>query len=134
MRLTLVFLVMAALPAQADLFGFGMPSGYIECTVGLEHGFSGISCVIFERCGPPARPRPAGCPGSWGHRFSMTRDGPVEMACGGLGRRAGWDEVAPYGETGRWEGITCTSSRQGLDCRNRAGHGFFLSRARQTVR
>ena len=40
---------------------------------------------------------------------------------------------APYGETGHFGQIVCTSSRQGLECRNADKHGFFLSRARQSV-
>ena len=36
--------------------------------------------------------------------------------------------VLRYGQAWRGGGITCTSARSGLTCRNRGGHGFFLSR------
>ena len=38
--------------------------------------------------------------------------------------------VLGYGSSWRGGGITCTSRRSGLTCRNRSGHGFFMSRAR----
>jgi hypothetical protein len=36
--------------------------------------------------------------------------------------------VLRYGHRWRRAGLTCTSRRSGLTCRNRAGHGFRLSR------
>jgi Family of unknown function (DUF6636) len=36
--------------------------------------------------------------------------------------------VLPYGRTWRFRAFTCVSRRTGLTCRNRAGHGLFLSR------
>ncbi|HEU5213867.1 MAG TPA: DUF6636 domain-containing protein [Gaiellaceae bacterium] len=42
-----------------------------------------------------------------------------------------YDRRAPtlaYGSTWSYGGITCTSRSTGLTCRNRDGHGFFLSR------
>lgn len=38
--------------------------------------------------------------------------------------------VLAYGRTLRVGGIRCTSAITGLTCRNRGGHGFFLSRER----
>jgi hypothetical protein len=38
--------------------------------------------------------------------------------------------VLAYGRTLRVGGIRCTSAVTGLTCRNRSGHGFFLSRER----
>jgi hypothetical protein len=37
--------------------------------------------------------------------------------------------VLAYGETLSREGITCDSTRSGLDCRSVEGHGFKLARA-----
>ena len=54
------------------------------------------------------------------------------MRCGPPGGAPGGD-VAQYGQTGRFGGITCLSSQQGFECRNADGHGFFLSRKRQSV-
>jgi len=33
-----------------------------------------------------------------------------------------------YGSAWKKSGFVCTSKRVGLRCRNRSGHGFFLSR------
>ena len=38
--------------------------------------------------------------------------------------------VLAYGRSWHAGGITCTSRRTGLTCRNRDGHGFFVSRER----
>nr|WP_297971004.1 DUF6636 domain-containing protein [uncultured Amaricoccus sp.] len=38
-----------------------------------------------------------------------------------------------YGRALDFRDIFCQSSRNGLECRNADGHGFFLSRARQSV-
>jgi hypothetical protein len=38
--------------------------------------------------------------------------------------------VLRYGRTWSGGGLSCTSRFTGLTCRNRSGHGFFLSRAR----
>lgn len=38
--------------------------------------------------------------------------------------------VLRYGKRWRGGGLTCRSAFKGLTCRNRGGHGFFLSRAR----
>lgn len=119
----------------ADVFPFSTPSRNIECSVGLSETASDIACTIFEKGGPEARPRPSGCSGPWGHHFSMVERGPVTMKCGGPGRKnnAKYVDIAEYGVTGRFGGITCLSQKNGFECRNSDGHGFFLSRARQTV-
>ena len=38
-----------------------------------------------------------------------------------------------YGRSWTWHGIRCSSQRAGLRCRNRSGHGFFLSRKTQHI-
>ena len=37
--------------------------------------------------------------------------------------------ILAYGSSTHFGAITCTSDTTGLTCRNRGGHGFFLSRA-----
>jgi hypothetical protein len=125
----------AAAPATADVFPFSMPSRNVDCTVGQGDGPSDIVCVIFDRSGPPPRPVPAGCAGGWGHVYAMQERGPVEMRCGGPGGKntAAYVEIAPYGQTGRFGGITCLSQETGLTCSNADGHGFRLSRRVQEV-
>jgi hypothetical protein len=42
-------------------------------------------------------------------------------------------QVVGYGKTWHAGGFTCTVRRSGVTCRNRAGHGWLLSRQRITV-
>lgn len=122
-------------PAAADVMPMRMPSGNIHCAVGLERDYADVICEIHDRAGAPARPRPAGCSGAWGHIFDLRERGPVAMECGAPGPRNDSPGVFvfDYGRTERFGAITCSSSERGLTCRNADGHGFSLSRARQTV-
>lgn len=129
----LCLLALAALPAQADVFTFETPSGNIDCVVGVGRDSSDITCTIHERSGPPARPRPSTCRGTWGHSFEMFDRGPVRMLCDGPLRNGSAQEIAPYGVIGSPGGFRCSSERTGLTCRNDDGHGFFLSRRVQQV-
>ena len=134
MRLFALIGLLSAGPAFADVDVFRMPSGNVECSVGIGEASSDIQCVIFERGGAPAAPRPASCDGAWGHRFVMRDRGPVHLECGNPGKPSmGVDASFAYGRTAGVGGITCRSSQEGLECRNDDGHGFILSRARQSV-
>lgn len=132
-RLLLVLTLAPAAMADADVFNFETPTGNIDCSVGVERDFTEIYCTIHERSGSPAAPRPAGCDSDWGHNFFMRNRGPVQIVCEPKGPNYEAMERAEYGVTGRMDGIDCTSSRQGLECRNEDGHGFFLSRAVQRL-
>jgi surface antigen len=62
----------------------------------------------------------------------MRERGHVTVKCGRTAP-ASIDNAVKYGGTVKYEGIACRSSTNGLECRNADGHGFFLSRARQSV-
>lgn len=131
-RLALAALLLAPLPAAADVWTFNTPSGNIECSVGEGFDGSDIICSIFKRSGPAAVPQMAGCPLNHGIKVEMLDRGYVSMTCLGASARGyGGQSVADYGVTGQFGGITCHSSTKGLDCRNQDGHGFFLSKATQ---
>ncbi|MFV0301600.1 MAG: DUF6636 domain-containing protein [Paracoccus sp. (in: a-proteobacteria)] len=133
LRIVMICLL-AALPASADVFGFETPSGNIDCSVGIGEGSSDIRCIIHQKDGAAPQPKPAGCTAGWGHVFSMQNRGPAVMECAGPGRNTGAFETADYGVTSAdWDGIRCKSSRQGLECWNADGHGFFLSRREQRL-
>lgn len=132
-RILFVCAAMLAGPATADVFTFETPSENIQCVVGLGTDNSDIECTIIERNDPPAAPRPVGCKSDWGHTFSMFERGAVQMHCAPLSRNRDGFDRADYGVTGRFGGFTCNSRRSGFECRNLDGHGFFLSRAKQTV-
>ncbi|MCW3782848.1 DUF6636 domain-containing protein [Defluviimonas salinarum] len=133
LRPAVLILLLGPLPAHADIWTFETPSENIQCTVGMEVGMSDIQCTIIERHGAPALPRPADCASDWGHSFLMLDRGPVQMLCEPLYRGRDGFHRADYGVTGTFGGFVCHSSQKGLECRNRDGHGFFLSRAVQTV-
>lgn len=135
MKFIKIILVMATIPsfACADVWTFETPSENIQCIVGEGPNSSDIECTIIEYNSPPFVPRPAWCQSDWGHTFRMRDRGHVEMVCVALNRNKDGFDRAEYGVTGRFGGFTCHSSRRGLECSNLDGHGFFLSRNRQTL-
>ncbi|WP_172294221.1 DUF6636 domain-containing protein [Pseudoruegeria sp. HB172150] len=133
MRWIALLVALTASPAMADVFSFETPSGNIECSVGIGRNSADIICEIIQKNGPPARPWPADCAQVWGHRFMLRERGPVEMQCAPPPKNLSYSDKAPYGVTGEFGGITCLSERTGFQCSNLDGHGFFLSRARQSV-
>lgn len=136
-RLPVVTLgILLATPVIADVMPLRMPSGNINCSVGLEVDYADIICEIRDRSGPAARPRPTSCSGPWGHKFTLRDRGEVLMECGGPGPSFDGSGVMvfDYDRTERFGEIRCTSTRQGLTCQNADGHGFSLSRASQTVK
>ncbi|WP_422370649.1 DUF6636 domain-containing protein [Hoeflea sp.] len=137
MKLKLLFAaatVAICLPnaAGADGYGFMTPSGNIYCNGAIDGG-GYISCTIVARKGGPAMPKPASCSGVWGHEFELDATGPARLACGGQPEKVDYGDIAEYGLTGDFGAITCKSEKTGLTCRNRSGHGFFLSRGEQSM-
>jgi hypothetical protein len=113
---------------------FQMPSGNIRCTADVHNGQpSDIVGTMLARSGPSTTPRPPGCNDEWGYTFELGGRGDVKAACGGPITLDGGVQVLGYGRTWTLGGVICVSSKSGLECRNADGHGFFLSRARQSV-
>lgn len=113
---------------------FQMPSGNIRCNADVHNGQpSDIVCTILERSGPSTTPPPPGCNSEWGYTFELGGRGGVKAACGGPLTLDGGVPVLGYGRTWTFGGVICVSSESGLECRNADGHGFFLSRGRQSV-
>ena len=136
--LPVMVVLLATPPVLADVSVFQTPSGNILCSVGTGEAPTDIDCTIFERSGPPATPRLAGCNAAGGHRFWMRVHGVVKAECG---RPSGsvphgperGISIVPYGDTEEFDGIVCHSLTTGLECRNADGHGFSLSRQRQSI-
>jgi Family of unknown function (DUF6636) len=115
---------------------FKTPSGKIVCVWvagGGVHG-AGVECGVATGLRPPI-PKTAdpACEhlDYVGNRVSLSARGDVQLiACAG--------DAGPFGDPGRtvylhygktWKGggVVCSEARRGLTCRNRGGHGFFLS-------
>lgn len=116
--------------ANADGYGFMTPSGNIYCNGSID---GGISCTIVSKNGTPPAPRPQSCGAYWGHTFEVGHSGPARMLCDSSPEQVDYSDIASYGLTGEFGAITCKSERTGLTCRNKSGHGFFLSRRKQSL-
>jgi hypothetical protein len=113
---------------------FHSPSKNIYCMVLEEGSVSAVDCEIIERTnGRPIRPVPADCDLEWGNRFFLENSGRAQLICTGDTLRGSEAFVLPYGERLDYFGITCSSSETGIECINDDGHGFKISKGRQTL-
>ncbi|HYH82948.1 MAG TPA: DUF6636 domain-containing protein [Longimicrobium sp.] len=111
--------------AGAQLHGFRTPSGNIGCMAANQDGRWELRCDIGEKewSGPAVRD----CELDTGDSMGMNATGRPYAVCHGdtvLGQGA----ALAYGTTWRAGPFNCTSQRTGVTCRNRAQHGFTLSR------
>jgi hypothetical protein len=105
-------------------YRFKTPSGNIECSVGTgEAPTDSASHAAADRM-----QRRLGLPVL--HARTRRREG--QMRSARVAEYGGVD-VARYGDTGNFDGIVCRSLNSGLECHNADGHGFSLSRGRQSV-
>ncbi|MFN0194932.1 MAG: DUF6636 domain-containing protein [Aestuariivirga sp.] len=131
--ITSLVLSAASMTAQADGFNFKTPSGNIFCGYDDFDGTPQLRCDI-QNYTPTAEPRPADCELDWGGAFGITADGTSGiMICHGDTVATPDAKTLPYDATWERGGISCSSAQTGLTCRNAAGYGFFLSRAKQEV-
>jgi hypothetical protein len=122
---------------------FKTPSGNIQCDYGYGKGPAYVRCGIRSGLKPPPPSRGPGC--DVPNRVVISQTGSASLA--GLSACPGEDEgdagpfaggqpggppvsVIGYGKTWNGGGLSCTSAVTGLTCRNKSGHGFFLSRER----
>jgi hypothetical protein len=121
--------------AASDYDFFQTPTGNIACMFYEYDGKHGARCDIREKT-PSYRSRPD-CgeeDGDWGMAFSIkSDDGVGTMPCYTDTVIDPSHPVLNYGKSISAHGITCTSAKTGLTCKNSRGHGFFLSRARQKL-
>jgi hypothetical protein len=118
---------------------FKTPSGNIVCVysigTGSEAGNSGVSCGVKTGL-KPKPPYTAACKSARldhnADRIRLPATGRAKAAvCSGdagpfIGESSA--RVLAYGKTWSGGGVRCMSAVTGLTCRNRSGHGFFLSR------
>jgi hypothetical protein len=126
----LVLALAIVAPAHALVVQFRTPSSNIGCVYSSDPGRTGpyLRCDILSGL-KPKPPRPRGCNLDWTFGFQLNARGHARTVCAGdtaVDRRA---RALRYGQTWSRGGLTCTSRRTGLRCKNRSGHGFVLSRA-----
>jgi hypothetical protein len=108
--------------------GFQTPSRNIGCIAGGGE----LRCDIGQHAGRFPLPRPRSCDLDFGDSLAMRARSRARGVChGDTALRQG--QVVGYGRTWRFGPFTCTVRQAGVTCRNRAGHGWFLSRQRITV-
>jgi hypothetical protein len=123
-------------PASPPKYGsFKTPSRNIVCGYSIDqHGKASMECGIKSGLKPPP-PRihcDAGDPSD--KRIGLTETGRARpVLCAGdpgplLPQIEAKAVVLRYGTKIRIAGITCSSAITGLTCKNRSGHGFFMSR------
>lgn len=123
--------------SEYDLPGFTTPSGNIGCQFDDNQG-AHIRCDRLQMDSVPGG-KPADCDFDWGHSVELSVGGRGALACTSdsvMGQQGETDgsRALPYGDSVRYRGIVCTSTRQGLRCSTSGGHGFLLSRATIRVR
>ena len=136
--LALLLCLVFVAPAGALTSGyFKTPSGNMVCLhyVGAKDYPQAIVVCGIKSGLKPAPPRlPCKEGGYAGDRVELFVTGRAHApTCAGdpgpfLGLTVG-ARVLGYGKTWSGGGIRCTSAATGLTCRNKSGHGFFLSRA-----
>jgi hypothetical protein len=118
--------------ARATAFAsFRTPSGNIGCVFSSGSGSpTSLRCDI----GSGLRPRPHRPPEclhlAWGDSYSMNATGRVVLTCHGDTAILPNARILRYGTSWSRGDFVCRSRTVGLRCRNRSGHGFFLSRQR----
>ncbi|MGZ8695623.1 MAG: DUF6636 domain-containing protein [Gaiellaceae bacterium] len=123
----LVATAASASPGALHSRTFRTPSKNISCA----YYPASVSGTAVFRCDllSGLKPRPRTKCEVDGTGASMGPRGRAGPTCAG---DTVYDPRAPvlaYGSTWTLAGLSCTSKQTGLTCRNRDGHGFFLSRA-----
>ena len=122
--------VFVAVLAAAGSFWFQTPSHNIAC-IGDAKSIRCDTRFVTKYSQPQYKPK--GCDVDWGP-LGMGPTGRVHILCVGDTALDPNAKVLSYGSSKVYGGkFRCTSRKSGLRCQNRSGHGFFLSRERQSI-
>lgn len=136
MRIALVVAAAAAVCAgaarAASLPAIRTPSGNIRCVYAARtdpRNSGGLFCAI-RRADYAARLQ-ARCAGLDWHGWVVSGFSVPQADCSGGALWFGTPHYVTlaYGHSWRRAGYVCQSTRRGLTCTNRYGHGLFVSRA-----
>jgi len=116
--------------AQTNPIGFKTPSGNITCIQWKEG--AGIRCDLatVEKV---SLAKPKDCYQVWGQAFALEKTGAGRPGC--VGDSIGSVEVPelPYGKSWEKDGFKCVVQETELRCNNSEGHGFSLSKKKQSL-
>jgi hypothetical protein len=125
LRLALVLALVLPASASARFVFFQTPSHNIGCV--YSSAPASLRCDIASGL-KPAPSKPKGCQNDWTFGYSVNGTGRAHKVCAGDTVFSPSAKVIRYGTTWRGGAFSCKSSTSGLRCKNRSGHGFFLSR------
>ena len=119
-----------AVLAAAGSFWFQTPSHNIAC-IGDSKSIRCDTRFVTKYSQPQYKPK--GCDVDWGP-LGMGPTGRAHILCVGDTALNPKAKVLHYGDSKLFGGkFRCTSRTSGLRCQNRSGHGFFISRERQSI-
>jgi Family of unknown function (DUF6636) len=124
-RLLLALALVLTPSASARFVFLQTPSHNIACAYSTSPAH--LRCDILSGL-KPAPKRPPGCENDWTFGYQVSATGPARKVCAGDSVFSPAARVVRYGTTWRGGPFACKSTHSGLRCRNRSGHGFFLSR------
>ena len=137
LSISVIATVIAAVAASSSLAGaalpgFRSPSGNIKCYYNAKGlgsaGFAPVLKCSLDHADYGARLQRRCETGDW-HGFTMTpRKKPTIFCPGGASGDKPAYRVLAYGQSRQLGPFTCTSRVTGVTCRNRTGHGLFISR------
>lgn len=142
MKLSLLIFAALALGVSASaaagvLPGLQSPTGNIRCYYN-PHGLTSRGFTPVVRCGLSqanySTQLQRRCKaGDW-HGFTLTPTGRPLLFCpgGATGDRVAYKTLA-YGSSWQRGQFTCSSRTTGVTCRNRTGHGLFVSRQTYSI-
>lgn len=130
----LPLLLLSGSPALADEGFFQSPTGNIHCLyIPAADGEQGwLRCDMLEGEQSYKRP-PQDCELDWGLSFYVGDRGEAGLTCHGDTVQNPTGAVLGYGSKVQYGSISCEVEKTGVTCKNRQGHGFSLSRARQKI-
>jgi hypothetical protein len=133
MRMICAALACLASPAFAEeTVSFQSPSGNIQCVISTGD-FGDVRCDILQFT-PSRLPAPEDCAFQWGRSFGVNAAAAQGyLMCVSDDLSGATPYTLGYGEVVERGGYRCSSEKTGMTCTNQTGHGFSLSRAKQSL-
>lgn len=131
-HLTLAFALLASPACAQDYINFHSPSGNIQCAI-FTGDYAGVRCDMSELT-PTYRVAPPDCEFDWGSSFAVdagSRKGYLACVSDAVANDDGLE--LGYGKSVSLGGFECSSEASGMSCTNPAGHGFAISKAKQSL-